>query len=330
MKLQQLRYFRAVARNGLRISAAARELHTSQPGVSKQIIALEQELGLPLFQRRGRQLTALTEAGSRILTMAEDVLHQTAAIRSLADEYSDPSRGSLGIATTHTQSRYVLPPVIQQFIQQYPDVALQLHQGTPEQIAAMAANGTADFAIATEAISQTGDLLMLPCYHWNRVILVPEEHHLWQRYSGKETLTLEALAEEPLVTYVFGFTGRSQLDEAFVSRGLKPRVVFTAADADVIKTYVRLGMGVGIVAAMAHDPVTDPELRAIDASHLFANSLTRIGFRRGTQLRRYMVDFITMFAPHLERDLLEQLARCQYQEEVDALCQGIIVPVHGQ
>lgn len=329
MKLQQLRYVSAVVQNGMRVSAAAEQLHTSQPGVSKQILALEEELGLSLFVRKGKQLTGLTEAGERIVAMADDILQKTEGIRRLAREYTDQARGSLSIATTHTQSRYVLPSVISRFIARYPEVALHMHQGTPSQIASLAAHGTADFAIATEALEQAGELLMLPCYRWNRVILVPEDHALAQKTADGSLLTLAELAAYPLVTYVFGFTGRSQLDEAFAREQLSPRVVFTAADADVIKTYVRLGLGVGIVAGMAFDPLKDEGLVAIDASHLFDYSVTRIGFRRGVFLRSYMLDFISMFASHLDRDMLALVGECQRQAEVDKLFAGLEVPVYG-
>jgi len=255
VKLQQLRYLVEISRNDFSVSATARRLHTSQPGVSKQILALEDELGVTLFSRHGKQITGLSAAGREILALAEQVLHTTRNIRDLAQEYSDPKRGRLSIATTHTQSRYVLPPVIREFIARYPDVNLNLQQGTPVQIAEMAARGMVDFAIATEAMELFSDLIMLPCYRWNRSILVPDGHPLLRL---ARPLTLEDVAEWPLVTYVFGFTGRSQLDEAFQRSGLTPNVVFTAADADVIKTYVRLGLGIGIVASMAYEAAPAP------------------------------------------------------------------------
>lgn len=325
MKLQQLRYIHEVSRNGYSVSGAARTLHTSQPGISKQILALEDELGLSIFTRRGRQLTGLTEPGRRIVDLAALVLQQVDNIRVLAGEETDNLRGSLSIATTHTQSRYVLPPVISRFIGKYPEVALHMQQGTPAQIADMAARGSVDLAIATEAMDQYGELTVLPCYRWNRVILVPDGHPLLER---KEQITLGDLAEWPLVTYVFGFTGRSQLDAAFRARDLHPRVVFTAADADVIKTYVRLGLGVGIVAAMAYDPQIDAGLHAIDASHLFEFSITRVAFRRGTLLRGYMLDFISMFAAHLSPDVLTQVVDCESQQDVDALFNDVDLPVY--
>ncbi len=302
MKLQQLRYLIAIVRNNLNISAAAETLFTSQPGISKQIRLLEDELGVELFRRNGKHLTAVTPAGGRILEYAERILQEVKNIQAVAAEFRDERRGSLSIATTHTQARYALPPVIQRFRQRYPQVILHLHQGSPTQIAELAANGAVDFAIATEAIELFDDLVMMPCYRWNRCVLMPCDHPLAQ----ERPLTLVSLAAQPLVTYVFGFTGRSQLDEAFSESGLHPQVVFTATDADVIKTYVRLGIGIGIVAHMAYDPQIDRDLCAVNAEHLFPASVTKIGFRKGTVLRGYMYDFIETFAPHLTREVVEK------------------------
>lgn len=323
MKLQQLRYICEVALQGMNVSAAAERLHTSQSGVSKQILALEDELGVQIFIRHGKHLNGMTAAGKVIVAQASVMLQQADNIRRVAAEFRDENTGTLSLATTHTQSRYVLPPVVRAFMNKYPDVSLQLHQGTPYQIAELAAQGTADFAIATEAMELFSDLMMMPCYLWNRVVLVPADHAL----ASVGKLTLQELAAHPLVTYVFGFTGRSRLDEAFNKKNLTPRVVFTAADADVIKTYVRLGLGVGIVAGMAYDAQKDSDLVALDASHLFDYSTTRIGFRKGTLLRTYMYEFITMFAPHLHRALVDSVMACQTQAEVDALFATVNIPV---
>lgn len=322
MKLQQLRYICEVVNQGLNVSAASERLHTSQSGVSKQILALEAELGVDIFIRNGKHISGMTAAGKAIVEQATLVLQQAENLRTVAADFSDPRAGSLSIATTHTQSRYVLPPVVSDFIERYPDVSLQLHQGTPLQIAELAAKGTADFAIATEAMDLFSDLMMMPCYRWNRAVLVPRGHAL----ATQQSLTLSALAAYPLVTYVSGFTGRARLDDAFVREGLSPRVVFTAADADVIKTYVRLGMGVGIVAHMAWDAAKDVDLVALDASHLFEDSITRIGFRKGTRLRGYMFDFIRAFAAHLDRPMVERVLACHSQAEVDALFRDIELP----
>lgn len=324
MKLQQLRYIWEVARNDLNVSQTAQSLYTSQPGISKQIRLLEAELGVEIFSRSGKHLTRVTPAGESILKSAGEIMRKVESIKSVAQEFCDEKKGSLSVATTHTQCRYVLPPVISQFIDKFPDVALHMHQGTPMQISELAADGTADFAIATEALDQFSDLVMMPCYSWNRVILVPEDHALTQ----VSQLSLEDLSGFPFVTYTFGFTGRSKLDEAFSARGLEPKVVFTAADADVIKTYVRLGLGVGIVARMAYDENTDSDLVALDAGHLFEPSVTRIGFRRGTFLRGYMYDFIEMFAPHLNRELVRETCHCRSGSELDELFRGVNLPSH--
>ncbi|MCE8003742.1 HTH-type transcriptional regulator CysB [Billgrantia ethanolica] len=300
MKLQQLRYVWEVTRHNLNVSATAQSLYTSQPGISKQIRLLEDELGVEIFARSGKHLTRVTPAGESIVELAGQVLRLTDNIKQVAQEHSDERRGSLSIATTHTQARYALPPVIGEFTRKYPDVALHMQQGTPKQIAQMVSDGMADFAICTESLELFADLVLLPCYRWNRCVLVPRGHPL-----AEGELTLERLAEQALVTYVFGFTGRSQLDDAFRARGLTPNVVLTAADADVIKTYVRLGLGVGIVAHMAYDETLDEDLVALEAGHLFESSVTKIGIRRGTFMRGYMYDFVKGFAGHLDRDLVD-------------------------
>ncbi|MGO2416048.1 MAG: HTH-type transcriptional regulator CysB, partial [Cobetia crustatorum] len=280
MKLQQLRYIWEVTRHNLNVSATAQSLYTSQPGISKQIRLLEDELGVEIFARSGKHLTRVTPAGESIVELASQVLRTVENIKHVAQEHSDDRRGSLSIATTHTQARYALPPVIADFTRKYPDVALHMQQGTPKQIASMVSEGQADFAICTESLELFNDLILLPCYRWNRCILVPKDHPLVAVSEGSG-LTLECLADYPLVTYTFGFTGRSQLDDAFKTQGLTPNVVLTASDADVIKTYVRLGMGIGIVAHMAVDEVADQDLVALDATHLFDSSTTKIGIRRG-------------------------------------------------
>ncbi len=324
MKLQQLRYIWEVAHHDLNVSATAQALYTSQPGISKQIRLLEDELGVEVFSRSGKHLTHVTPAGKVILEAAGEVLRKVESIKHIAQEYSDETRGALSLATTHTQARYVLPDVIKGFIRKYPDVSLHMHQGTPMQISEMAADGTVDFAIATEALELFSDLVMMPCYRWNRCILVPRDHPLTQ----VSRLSLEDVAAHPIVTYVFGFTGRSRLDEAFVSAGLTPRVVFTAADADVIKTYVRLGLGIGVIADMAHDETLDADLVALDARHLFASSVTSIGCRKGTFLRGYMYEFISDFAPHLTRDLVTEAFNHKSRSELDALFSDLELPVY--
>lgn len=322
MKLQQLRYIWEVAHHDLNVSATAQSLYTSQPGISKQIRLLEDELGVEVFSRSGKHLTRITPAGEAILKTAGEILRKVESIKQAAQEFSNEKKGSLSLATTHTQARYALPPVIGAFIKQYPDVSLHMHQGTPMQISEMAADGTVDFAIATEAMDLFSDLIMMPCYRWNRSIVVPKDHPLTQI----SVLTLEDIAKFPIVTYVFGFTGRSKLDEAFINRGLAPKVVFTAADADVIKTYVRLGLGIGIIAKMAYDETMDADLVALDASHLFETSTTRIGFRRGTFLRGFMYDFIEKFAPHLTREVVNEAVSCNSKMAMDELFNKIELP----
>lgn len=301
MKLQQLRYIWEVAQNQLNISHTADKLYTSQPGISKQIRLLEEELGVQIFSRSGKQLQQVTPTGEKILAETAEILNKVNTIGRIANDFKDEEQGSLSIATTHTQSRYVLPPIIQAFTKRYPRVSLHLHQGTPMQISQMAADGTVDFAIATEALELFEGLTMMPCFHWNRSILVPKGHPL----IAEQSLSLRLINHYPLITYLFGFTGRSKLDAAFEQQGLTPNVVVTAADADVIKTYVRSGLGVGIIASMAWEPERDTDLVALDASHLFAYSTTSIGFRRESYLRKYMLDFIEMFAPHLNKASIE-------------------------
>lgn len=301
MKLQQLRYVRMVARQGLNVSEAAELLNTSQPGVSKQIRMLEEELNVDIFTRSGKRLVGLTEPGKIILRLAERMLAEAENIKQVAEEYTQESVGKLTVATTHTQARYALPRVVQAFREKYPDVRLSLHQGSPTQIAEQVASGEADIAIATEAIERYEELSLLPCYQWNRCVITPPGHPL----LAQPPLTLEKIAQYPLVTYDFAFTGRTEMDRTFSDQGLAPNVVLTAIDADVIKTYVELGLGIGLVAKMAYDPVRDVNLRAIDAGHLFEPSTTNIGIRRGSYLRGYTYDFIELFAPHLTREVID-------------------------
>ncbi len=323
MKLQQLRYICEVARQGLNISSAAQSLYISQPGISKQIRLLEDELGVEIFSRNGKHLTHITEVGEAVLQMAEDILRRTDSLRQIAQEMNAPEKGSFSIAATHTQARYALPAVIQGFVQRYPDIAMHIHQGTPTQIAQMAASGEVDVVIATEAMEQFSELVTLPCYRWNRCVLLPKNHPLCQVPS----LTLEEIAKYPIVTYVSGFTGRSKQDAAFLQKNLEPKVVFTATDADVIKTYVRLGLGIGIIAHMAYDEASDCDLTALDVSHLFESSVTRLGLRRGKFIRGYLYDFIAAFAPHLDKALVIEACRANNSAERAALFSHIHLPI---
>lgn len=327
MKLQQLRYIVEVTNHDLNVSATAQAMFTSQPGVSKQIRLLEDELGVEIFVRSGKHLTQVTQVGQQIIEMATQVLRQTATIKQIAQECSNEAIGELTIATTHTQARYALPHIIQEFRAAYPDVRLHMKQGTPAQIAELAASGAADFAIATEGMELFKDLIMMPCYEWNRAVVVPKGHPLAIKAQTPRSLTLKDIAAHPIVTYVFGFTGRSRLDDAFQAASLTPNVVFTATDTDVIKTYVRLGFGVGIIASMAYDETQDSDLVCIDASHLFASSVTHIGFRRGTFLRRYMLDLIQSFAPHLEPRTIVNAQECATAKDREALFRSIELPI---
>ena len=322
MKLQQLRYIWEVSKNNLNVSATAENIYTSQPGISKQIRILEDELGIPIFTRNGKHLTDMTPAGEKIIAIAGQMLMQAENIKNIAKEYRDESKGSLSIATTHTQARYALPPIIKEFMQAKPNVSLDIQQGTPIQISEMVAQGKVDIAIATEAIELFDNLIMLPCYSWDRCILVPKGHEL----SKLSSLSLNDVARYPLITYVFGFTGRSKLDDAFRDESLSPDVALTAVDADVIKTYVRLGLGVGIVARMAFDENIDQDLVALDAGHLFGKSITKIGIRKDTFLRGYMYEFIRLFAPHLSREIINTAMELKEQTAINALFEGIDLP----
>ncbi|MES9856077.1 MAG: HTH-type transcriptional regulator CysB [Sedimenticola sp.] len=315
MKLQQLRYILEVERCGLNISSAAESLFTSQPGISRQIRCLEEELGVRIFERHGRQLAWVTPAGRTIIKHAGKIMDEVRNIKRVGKEFSDPSSGVLSLATTHTQARYKLPFVIKTFVRRYPGVKLNIQQGTPVQIAEMAASGDVDCCIATESMDLFDELVMLPCYSWNRCILTPCDHPLRE----EQPLTLEAIAEYPIITYVFGFTGRSKLDKAFADAGVVPTVLLTAADADVIKTYVREGLGVGIVAKMAYDPHIDTDLCALDAGHLFESSVTKFGLRRDSILPGYLYDFIELFAPHLTREQVDKAMSSRNSKEVDKL-----------
>ena len=297
MKLQQLRYLCEVVNHGLNLSKAAEFLHTSQPGISKQIRLLETELGVDIFVRNGKRVVETTPPGRAILEIAERMLKDAKNLKQVGQEFANEASGSLTIATTHTQARYALPPVIKDFTLRYPKVKLILRQGSPTQIAELVSSGVADIAIATEAIELFDQLVMLPCYQWNRCIVVPPRHPLLKL----KKLTLEAIAAYPIITYDFAFTGRSRINQAFDAKGLVPNVVLTAIDADVIKTYVELGLGIGILAQMAFEPKRDKHLRSIDASHLFEPSTTRIGISRNSYLRGYVFDFIEIFSPHLDR-----------------------------
>lgn len=311
MKLQQLRYLCETASQDMNLSKAAKKLHTSQPAISKQIQMLEDELGVDIFLRNGKRIVQITPPGQLIIKTATRMLRDADNLKKIAQEFTNEAGGTLIIATTHTQARYALPPVIKRFTERYPKVKLILRQGSPMQISTLVTSGEADIAIATEAIEQFQELILLPCYQWNRCVVVPPKHPLLQL----KKLTLEAINQYPIITYDFAFTGRSKINQAFASRRLEPNVVLTAIDSDVIKTYVELGLGVGILANMAFDPKRDKNLRSVDASHLFEPSTTRIGISRNSYIRGYVFDFIEMFAPHLDHASIQaKLKRSKYDD----------------
>jgi LysR family cys regulon transcriptional activator len=293
MNLQQLRFFNEIVRQGLKISDAASALYTSQPGISKQIKLLEAD---------GKRIVALTEPGKGVLEIAQRMLHDADNLKQVAQEYHSQDSGNLTIATTHTQARYALPPTVKQFIKRYPQVKLGLHQGNPTQIAEQVLSGDADIGIATESLALYDNLITLPCYEWNHCIITPLHHPLLE----EKKLTLEKIAQYPIITYDFAFSGRAKINAAFDAAHLQPNIALTAIDADVIKAYVELGLGIGILAKMAFIPERDKHLRMIDAGHLFKPSTTRIAIRKNEYLRGYTYDFIELFAPHLTYQLVAQ------------------------
>jgi len=307
MNLQQLRYLNEVARRGLNISEAANALYTSQPGVSKQIKLLEDELGIEIFVRNGKRLSAITEPGQAILEIAQRMLLEAENLKQVGAEFRSHDSGSLTVATTHTQARYALPPMVKQFIKRYPKVKLNLHQGNPTQIAQQVLDGEADIAIATESLTLYDELVTLPCYEWNHCVIVPPKHPL----LAEKKLTLEKVAQYPIITYDFAFSGRGKINAAFEAKKLAPNIVLTAIDADVIKTYVELGLGIGIVAHMAYIPDRDRHIRMIEAGHLFQPSTTRVAIRKNEYLRGYTYDFIELFAPHLTRAVVTKALHIQ-------------------
>jgi LysR family transcriptional regulator, cys regulon transcriptional activator len=306
VNFQQLRSVRETVRQGFNLTGVAAALHTSQPGVSRQIRELEDELGIELFHRAGKRLTGLTPPGQAVLPIVERLLLEADNLKRAGDDFASLGRGTLTIAATHSQARYALPPAVRDFSAAHPEVVLRLHQGSPKQVAQMLLSGEADIGVATEALAEYTELVALPSYRWTHAVVVPKGHALAAMAQRGETLTLEVLARHPIITYEPGYTGRTHIDEAFQRRGLALNLVLSAMDADVIKTYVELGMGVGIIAAMAFDEARDAALRAIDVRHLFASNMTRVAVRRGAFLRAYAYEFIRCFAPPLTRALVDQ------------------------
>ena len=303
MNFQQLRAVRETTRSGFNLTYVAGVLHTSQPGISRQIRELEDELGIDIFVRAGKRLTGLTPPGEVLLPIVERLLLEADNLRRAGEEFTAQESGTLSIAATHSQARYALPTVVRDFRQVYPQVVLNLHQGSPKQVAEMLLSGEADIGVATEALAQYDQLVALPCYRWTHSIVVPPGHALLE-VAG--SVTLEQLSRYPIITYEPGYTGRAHIHEAFARVGLRPSVVLSAMDADVIKTYVELGMGVGIVASIAFDSERDRTLRALDARHLFEVNLTRLAIRRGAWLSGYVYSFIESFAPTLTRKIVDE------------------------
>ncbi len=321
MKLQQLRFLDAVVRNNLNVSAAAEELYTSQPGVSHQIKLLEDELDIQIFERSGKKLTSISPAGEAILEHVTNLLNCAKNIKQAAREYSKSNRGSLTIATTHTQAQFILPPILQHFSEKFPQIELRVHQGNPKSMCKLAANNQVDFVIASEVIDEQGELITIPTYSWNRYIVVPTNHEL----TSMSTITLADLAEYPILTYMLGLTGRSQLDKTFQAANLEPKVAFTATDSDVIKTYVRLGLGAGIIAEMACN-MDDADLQYIDASHLFPDSQIKVGFRHSRHISAFQYEFLQMLIPYLDIDVIKELAKTRGRDDRQAMLPADKIP----
>jgi LysR family cys regulon transcriptional activator len=303
MNLHQLRFVREAVRQNYNLTEAAKALYTSQPGVSKAIIELEEELGIDIFTRHGKRIRGLTEPGRAVLKSVELIMQEIDGLKRIGKEFAAQDSGSFTIATTHTQARYSLPKVVQAFTQKFPKVRLSLLQGNPKQVADMVLKDQADIAIATESIANVGGLVSIPCYQWEHVLVVPAEHPLLKSKS----VTLEEIAAFPLITYDSAFTGRAKIDHAFALRGLHPEVLLEAIDADVIKTYVELGLGVGIIAGMAYDAERDKTLRAVSVGHLFGSNVSRVALKQGAYLRGYVYTFIELMTPTLNRKLIEQV-----------------------
>lgn len=322
MKLQQLRFLDAVVRNNLNVSSAAEELYTSQPGVSHQIKLLEEELDIKIFERSGKKLTGISPAGYAVLEHVNELLNNVKSIKQAAREYSNANRGSLSIATTHTQAQFILPPILQRFSQKYPRIDLQVHQGNPKAMCKLAANNSVDFVIASETIDEFDELITIPAYLWNRYIVVPKGHGL----TKKDKVTLEDLASYPILTYMLGLTGRSKLDRTFRAANLEPNVVFTATDSDVIKTYVRLGFGVGIIAEMAKGAPTDEYLTCISARHLFPDSVIKIGYRHSRHISAFQYEFLHMMTPYLDMDTIKEITNTKALNDRNRILEKFSTP----
>ena len=323
MKLQQLRYIVEVVNNDLNVSLTSEKLYTSQPGISKQIKLLEDELGIQIFTRVGKHLSEVTPVGEKVISLAREILYKSNDIKIIAKEFSQPNQGSLTITTTYTQARYSLPIVIQQFMKQYPNITLHMEQGSSPQCIIQAQAGQADFAIVTDLSQLNDEMIALPCYHWNQAVIVKKEHPL----AKSSLISIAELSQYPLVSYDFTNDG-SDLNQAFIRAGQSPNIVFSTTDAELIKTYVKLGVGVGIVAKMAvNDAIADDDFVVLNAGHIFPYSTTYITFARSLFLRNYMYDFISQFSPHLNRQTIDKIMLCENNTEVLAMFNGVKLPV---
>ena len=303
MNLHQFKFVHEAAKRGLNLTEAAKALHTSQPGVSKAILELEQELGVDIFARHGKRLKSITEPGRHVIKSIDVILNELNNLKSIGNEFSSKDTGTFSIATTHTQARYVLPKVLTNLRKEYPNVNISLHQGTPSQAAQMVLSEEADIAIATESLADYADLVTLPCYDWQHVLVIPPGHPLSLK---KKPITLKELSQYPLVTYHPSFTGRQKIDQAFTKHNLNPNIALEAIDSDVIKTYVRIGMGVGIIAEMAVLPQMDADLIFQNASHLFGKNVARVAFRKGAYLRHFVLSFAQLLSPKLTEKTIHE------------------------
>ena len=303
MNLHQFRFVQEAVRRGLNLTETAKALHTSQPGVSKAIIELEEELGVEIFARHGKRLKRVTEPGTHVLKSIDLILREVGNLRRIGEQYSKQDSGTLSIATTHTQARYVLPQPVARLREAFPKVNVSLHQGSPDQVAQMLLDEVAEIGIATESLVNYPDLITLPCYEWQHMLVLPKAHPL----ASKANITLQDLALEPLITYHPSFTGRTKIDQAFAAIRLEPRIALEAIDSDVIKTYVRLGLGVGVVAEMAiKDDGTNSDLLAVPAGHLFGLNVARVAFKRSAYLRNFVYTFAELVSSNLNRELIEK------------------------
>lgn len=321
MKLIQLKYFVEVVKHQCNISNAARHIFTSQAGVSKQILLLEEELNVPLFFRKGKHLVELTVEGKQVYREAMNLLDKVQSIKNIALDVNN-QEGLLTIATTHTQARYVLPPIVNRFIAENSNIQFSMQQGNPKNVALLLKQGDVDLAIATESLSSDDQILAMPCYRWGRCIIVKKGHSL----ANCQALQLSDIVKYPIITYVYGFTGRYKIDEVFAERKLSPNIVLTAVDADVIKTYVRLGLGIGIVAKMAYLPEIDCDLVAIDVENIFGVSTTQIALSKNKYIRKYIYRFIEMFSPHLSEEVVKRAMSCATTAERNGLFADFSIP----